>query len=76
MILSLFNALNQWRNTRYENHLANMKDQNKCPDCHGVTTLFPRMNLSITRHRMNVRVAMGADYILIGMRAQLKNGAA
>lgn len=33
--MGLFNALNQWRNARYENHLTNMKDQNKCPDCHG-----------------------------------------
>lgn len=33
--LGLLDAFNQWKNTRYENHLSVMKEQNKCPDCYG-----------------------------------------
>ncbi|MEW9050150.1 MAG: methionine aminopeptidase [Neobacillus sp.] len=33
--MGLLNAYNQWRETRYQNHLSNMRDQDKCPDCHG-----------------------------------------
>jgi DnaJ-class molecular chaperone len=33
--MGLLNAFNDWRNLRHENHLSQMKDLNKCPDCYG-----------------------------------------
>lgn len=40
--MGLLNTLNQWKETRYQNHVAAMKEQNKCPDCHGRGyTIYP-----------------------------------
>ncbi|AGK55417.1 hypothetical protein B1NLA3E_18365 [Bacillus sp. 1NLA3E] len=33
--MGLFEAYNQWKVSRYENHVSNMESQNKCPDCNG-----------------------------------------
>ncbi|MHC0036981.1 methionine aminopeptidase [Pseudoneobacillus sp. C159] len=33
--MGLLSAFNDWRNTRYENHLSEMREANKCPDCYG-----------------------------------------
>lgn len=33
--MHLLHTFQQWRETRYENHLLQMKDKNKCPDCSG-----------------------------------------
>ncbi|PLR96799.1 methionine aminopeptidase [Bacillus sp. T33-2] len=33
--MGLLNAFNEWKSARYENHISNMKAQNKCPDCRG-----------------------------------------
>jgi DnaJ-class molecular chaperone len=33
--MGLLNVFNQWKETRYQNHIANMKEQGKCPDCLG-----------------------------------------
>jgi DnaJ-class molecular chaperone len=33
--MGLLSAFNDWRNTRYENHVSQMKEENKCPDCNG-----------------------------------------
>lgn len=33
--MGLLNSFNQWKETRYQNHLSNMKEHGKCPDCQG-----------------------------------------
>lgn len=33
--MGLLNAFNEWKTTRYENRIAKMKEENKCPDCNG-----------------------------------------
>lgn len=33
--MGLLSAFNDWRASRYENHLSQMKEANKCPDCYG-----------------------------------------
>lgn len=33
--MGILQSFNQWRESRYENHLSNMEAQNKCPDCNG-----------------------------------------
>lgn len=33
--MGLLNSYIQWKENRYQNHVSNMKDQGKCPDCHG-----------------------------------------
>ncbi|ASV69473.1 methionine aminopeptidase [Cytobacillus sp. FSL W7-1323] len=33
--MGLLNAFNEWRETRYANHVEKMKDLEKCPDCRG-----------------------------------------
>jgi DnaJ-class molecular chaperone len=33
--MGLIQAFNQWKTTRYENHLAQMREENKCPECYG-----------------------------------------
>jgi DnaJ-class molecular chaperone len=33
--MGLLNSFNDWRQARYENHLSQMKELNKCPDCYG-----------------------------------------
>ncbi|MCL6570513.1 MAG: methionine aminopeptidase [Bacillus sp. (in: Bacteria)] len=33
--MGLLNSFNQWKETRYQNHISTMKEQGKCPDCHG-----------------------------------------
>ncbi|MEH7523517.1 hypothetical protein V7149_09565, partial [Bacillus sp. JJ1503] len=33
--MGLVKAFNDWRAARYENHVAQMKDMNKCPECYG-----------------------------------------
>lgn len=33
--MGLINSFNQWRETRYQNHVSHMRTQEKCPDCYG-----------------------------------------
>lgn len=33
--MGLFNAINQWRESRYDNHVEKMRGLDKCPDCRG-----------------------------------------
>lgn len=33
--MGILDAYNQWRVSRYDNHVSNMRSQNKCPDCRG-----------------------------------------
>lgn len=33
--MGLLDAYQNWKESRYENHVNNMKSQNKCPDCYG-----------------------------------------
>lgn len=33
--MGLLNVYNQWKETQTQNHIANMKEQGKCPDCQG-----------------------------------------
>lgn len=33
--MGLLNAFNDWRTSRYENHVSQMKELNKCPECYG-----------------------------------------
>ncbi|MFD2443792.1 methionine aminopeptidase [Bacillus sp. CGMCC 1.16607] len=33
--MGLLSAFNDWRASRYENHVTQMKEENKCPDCSG-----------------------------------------
>lgn len=45
--MGLLSTFNDWRTTRYENHVAEMKEENKCPDCYGRGFLiYPSSELS------------------------------
>lgn len=33
--MGLLNTFNEWRTTRYENRISQMREVNKCPDCNG-----------------------------------------
>lgn len=33
--MGLLNTYNQWKETRYQNHVFRMKKKGKCPDCKG-----------------------------------------
>ncbi|HYK73332.1 MAG TPA: methionine aminopeptidase [Pseudoneobacillus sp.] len=33
--MGLINAFNEWKSAKYDNHVSQMKEINKCPDCYG-----------------------------------------
>lgn len=33
--MGLLESFHKWRETRYENYIQRMKEENKCPDCYG-----------------------------------------
>ncbi|HLO12074.1 MAG TPA: methionine aminopeptidase [Pseudoneobacillus sp.] len=33
--MGLMSSFNDWRASRYENHVSQMREENKCPDCYG-----------------------------------------
>lgn len=42
IMMGLLNSYNQWKETKYQNHVSNMKEQGKCPDCQGKGyTVYP-----------------------------------
>lgn len=43
--MGIYDAYQDWKNSRYENHVAKMREENKCPDCHGKGYLFFPGNL-------------------------------
>lgn len=33
--MNLFNTFLEWKDSRYQQHVSLMKEQNKCPECNG-----------------------------------------
>jgi DnaJ-class molecular chaperone len=45
--VGLLNAFNEWRNSKYENHISQMREGDKCPDCYGRGVLiYPSTGIS------------------------------
>jgi DnaJ-class molecular chaperone len=35
MKMGLLNVYQEWKDSRYQKHVSNMREQDKCPDCYG-----------------------------------------
>lgn len=45
--MGLINEFNNWRSSRYDNHVSQMKELDKCPECHGRGfLLYPAMEFT------------------------------
>jgi DnaJ-class molecular chaperone len=61
--MGLLGAFNDWRASRHENHIAQMKEENKCPDCNGRGFLiYPTTEMSYLVHSLDCPGCNGSGH--------------
>ncbi|MBM7585591.1 DnaJ-class molecular chaperone [Bacillus pakistanensis] len=59
--MGLLNAINEWRTSRYENHVSKMKEANNCPECRGRGfLLYPANEYSYSADQFNCNGCNGS----------------